>query len=74
MGICVIQHFLFVFVDFSFMSPPKKWGDIMFLALLSVCLSVCLFVSLSVRNAFVSTLYLLNSRRDLQITLHKCRE
>jgi len=51
------------------MSPPMKWGDILFLASLSVCPSVCL----SVRHAFVSALYLLNPWWDLQITLHKCQ-
>jgi len=33
----------------------------------------CLSVRLSVRHAFVSALYLLNSLWDLQITLHKCQ-
>ena len=47
------------------MSPPMKWGDILFLALLSVRLSVC--------HTFVSALYLLNPWWDLQITLHKCQ-
>jgi len=45
------------------MSPPMKWGDILFLAPLSV--------RLSVHHAFVSALYLLNPWWDLQITLHK---
>jgi len=47
---CLLDRFL---VEIYFiMSPPMKWGDILFLALLSVCLSV--------RHAFVSALHLLN--------------
>ena len=48
---------------------PMKWGDILFLAPLSVCPSV----RLSVRHTFVSALYLLNPWWDFQITLHKCQ-
>ena len=59
------------------MSPPMKWGDILFLAPLfvrpSVCPSICPSVRLSVRHTFVSALYLLNPWWDLQITLHKCQ-
>ena len=52
---------------------PMKWGDILFLAPLSVCPSVRLSVRLSVRHTFVSALYLLNPWWDFQITLHKCQ-
>jgi len=50
---------------------PIKWGDIFFLALLSVCLHV----RLSVHQAFMSALhvYLLIPLWDLQITLHQCQ-
>jgi len=41
------------------MSPRIKWGDILLLASLSVCLYVRLSVCLSVRHASVSALYLL---------------
>ena len=44
------------------MSPPIKWGDMLFSALLSVCMS-----------GFRVALYLLNPGWDLQITLHKCQ-
>jgi len=50
------------------MSPP-----ILFLAPLSVRLSVRPSVCPSVRHTFVSALYLLNPWWDLQITLHKCQ-
>jgi len=69
------------------MSPPIKWGDILFLTMLSVrpsarpsvrssvcfCMSVCLSVCLYVRLAFVSALYLLNPWWDFQITRYKCQ-
>jgi len=51
------------------MSPPIKWGDILFLAPLSVRPSV----RPSVRHTFLSALYLLNPWWDLQMTLHKCQ-
>jgi len=51
------------------MSPPMKWGDILFLAPLSVRPSVCP----SVLHTFMSALYLLNPWWDLQIILHKCQ-
>jgi len=61
------------------MSPSMKWGDILFLTLLSVRLSVCpsrfrhnLILNI-VWLYFVSALYLLNPWWDLQITLHKCQ-
>jgi len=44
---------------------PMKWGDILFLALLSV--------RPSVRHTFLSALYLLNPWWDFQITLHKVK-
>ena len=51
-------------------SPPHEMGrHILISALLSVRPSVCL----SVRNTFMSALYLLNPWWDLQITLHKCQ-
>ena len=52
---------------------PMKWGDILFLAPLSVCPSVRPSVRLSVRHTFVSALYLLNPWWDFQMTLHKCQ-
>jgi len=42
----------FCIVNKELCLPSMKWGDILFLALLSICLSV--------RHAFVSALYLLN--------------
>jgi len=62
---CVKKQFYFLNLFTIFMSPPMKWGDILFLA--------PLFVRLSVRHTFMSALYLLNLWWDLQITLHKCQ-
>jgi len=73
----ILCHFILVlhvpfqagFTYYVIMSPPIKWGDILFLSPLSVRASV----RLSVCHTFVSALYLLYRWWDLQITLHKCQ-
>jgi len=58
-----------------YVSPHEMGRHIVFSSVvcLSVRMSVCPSVRLSVRHTFVSALYLLNPWWDLQITLHKCQ-